>query len=328
MENKRLREVFVNKVLRAIPPHIKPVDYLMDILDLSRISVYRRINGILPFTYDEIVILSSKLNISLDDIIYSNMDSKAIFSFRGLGNSSPEDYFYGILKKYYDNIIEEEKFPNRISIVSMNHLWLLFAISSEDLVRFYYYKWLHLVTENTSNLNYSEVSLSPQTIAITHMVWDKIQYLPNTIFIIDKELFFNSIKDAQYFYQRNLIKEDELQLIKEGFEKVIEYTEGHVLRGKNKMGADRYFYFSPINIYINSSYVEFGDKVLSSFYTYSMNPFETDNVSICTSHKKWLEQLKKYSVLMTASNEALQIDFFKRQREYLDNLINNIPLLP
>lgn len=98
------RKLYVEKVIESIPSHINPVDYLVDALGISKVSVYRRLKCILPFTYDEIIILSTKLSFSLDAIVYAdNNEEKAIFSFKNNEHDHLHDYFKEILILFYSS---------------------------------------------------------------------------------------------------------------------------------------------------------------------------------------------------------------------------------
>jgi len=323
-----VRDLYVKKVIEAIPSHINPVDYLVDVLKISRVSVYRRLKSTLPFTYDEIMILSATLRISLDDIMCSNVaEDKAIFSFQQYEDNQLQDYFLKILKNFQNNLKEQDKYQSRTALISINHLWLVYAVGYEHLLKFHFYKWMHQISFNSYRLIYPEIHLSDEIIETSYQIRRQVQLLMNTVFIIDKRVFFNTIEEIQYYYRRNIIDLGDLTNIKNDLEKLIEYTESHVLMGKNKMGKPRSFYLSSVNIYSNSLYVECDEYYQSFFYEYTPSPFRTTNTSICIYHKKWLESLKKYSILMTASNEALQIDFFSRQKRYLDDLMNDRDLI-
>jgi len=65
IENK----IFVELILKKIPAKFSPVDYLMQTLDLKKGAAYRRIRNQVPFTFGEIIKLSSNLGFSLDEII-------------------------------------------------------------------------------------------------------------------------------------------------------------------------------------------------------------------------------------------------------------------
>lgn len=324
MDIKKSRELFVKKVVETIPSHIKPVDYLMETLDISRVSVYRRLNGELPFSYDEVIILSEKLGFSLDDILYTNTnEEKGIFLFQHYRDTNPQEYFLEVLKSIYQNLKEQNKATNRMAILSINNVWLVYVLGFDHLLKFYYYRWLHQFSFNSYRLVYSEISLSSEIIELSHQIRTEVQLLKNNIFVADKKLFFSIIEDVQYYYRRNLFGEKELLEIKNDLQNLIEYTAAHVAKGRNDAGESRSFYLSSVNLYSNGLYAEYDNSFQSFFYGFNINPFKTNNENICSSHKKWLESIKKYSILMTASNEALQIEFFNKQLGYLADLMDN-----
>ncbi len=71
---KKVRDDIISKILSSMPTNLKPAEYIMRTLNISKGSAYRRLKGTLPFTYDEIVILAQELNFSVDDVI--NSESK------------------------------------------------------------------------------------------------------------------------------------------------------------------------------------------------------------------------------------------------------------
>jgi len=322
MDNYKPREVFVKKILATIPSYIKPVDYLMEILKISRVSVYRRLNCLLPFTYDEIAILSSTLNISMDEILHLDAHDKVIFSFRIDRDLSPHDIFLKVLKDYYHNILAENKAKDRRAIIAINSVLLIHVLGSKDMFRFFYYKWLHL-SFSTSMIYYLEdVVIPDEILEYKDKIIRELKSLSNTTFILDRHTFLNTIKEIQYYYRRKLINKKELYLLKEELEHIIEYAQQHILKGTH-MGVTHYFFLSHLNIYSNSLYVEYADKFQSFFFEFGIHHIRTMNQGVCDVHKKWLESLKKISVLISTSNESAQMDFFSKQKKYLNNLIND-----
>ncbi len=328
MNIQKSRELYVKKVVESIPPNIKPTNYLMDVLDISKVSAYRRLKCILPFTYDEMIVLSKELDFSLDDIIHADLnEEKAIFSYYKYDYENIHEFFVRMLNNIYGYIKNQIKTNENIAIISINHLWIIYVMGYEHLLKFYYFRWMHQMSFNSYRLLYSEIKLSNEILDLSNKIKEQIYRMKKTVFIIDKNLFFNTLHDIQYFYRRNIIGYDELTNIKNDFEKIIQHTESHVLLGKNTMGNLRSFYLSSLNIYSNSFYIECEESTASFFYQYNPYPFMTLNANLCAFHREWLETLKKYSILMTASNEALQIDFFSKQRQYLSDLIEDKDLI-
>jgi len=65
--NKRI----VASILKHIPENEKPVVYLINILNISCESIYRRLRGDIPFSIEELVKLASNLDFSIDTIYYN-----------------------------------------------------------------------------------------------------------------------------------------------------------------------------------------------------------------------------------------------------------------
>ena len=63
---KNLNSVLIAIVLDKIPTTIKPVSYLMELLNLSRESAYRRLRGEISFSFEETAKLSTALDFSVD----------------------------------------------------------------------------------------------------------------------------------------------------------------------------------------------------------------------------------------------------------------------
>ena len=61
-----LNEGLVGLMREKLPPGQNLANYLMDILFLSKVAVYCRLRGEVPFTLTEAAVISRKLGFSLD----------------------------------------------------------------------------------------------------------------------------------------------------------------------------------------------------------------------------------------------------------------------
>ena len=66
--NSELNKKLVAIILKNISENKKPVTYLVNALNISRESAYRRIRGDIPFTVQELVTLAADLKFSIDVI--------------------------------------------------------------------------------------------------------------------------------------------------------------------------------------------------------------------------------------------------------------------
>ncbi len=94
-----LQVSFFKKIKEKLPSHISFPDAISDYLNISNDSAYRRIRGEKALTLDEIEILVSKTNISLDQFFKVNATSNEIsFTGRLIDHEifDFEDYLKGI----------------------------------------------------------------------------------------------------------------------------------------------------------------------------------------------------------------------------------------
>jgi len=322
---KKNEDLLVSVILNSIPGKVKPVPYLMDLLGLSSESVYRRIRGIIPFSFDEVSKLSLTLNFSIDEVVGQAKDKRIFFDLQGSSSSDPKEMYMNMLENYLEHVVAQYKTKKTESVMTMNRLWDIFTVGYDNLFKFYYYKWIHQVHEVPLNYYYSEIVVPPEILNIYKEIKSQMNIIPdmNITFILDREIFLNTIREIRYYYKRKLINDDEMLLIQKDLRAIVEDAERFAQRGTDEFGAKYFYYVSVLDIESNTSYTTFDDIGLeSNFWIYSVSPLRIKNAEVCIMHKRWLDSLKKYSTFISQSNEILQADFFGKQHEYINNIMN------
>lgn len=171
------------------------------------------------------------------------------------------------------------------------------------------------------DFNFSDIIIPSEISELCADIRKYTPYIGNNTFILDANIYYNAILDILYYYKMGLINDDEFSHIRLDLSGLIDRCQKLVLKGCNETNARYDFYLSSLPIEANSSFTWFDDSVESYFYSSHANPMGINNKEACLIHKKWLNSLKKYSSLITQSNEVLQSSFFKKQREYIDNMM-------
>lgn len=324
MEN--FNRTVLERVLAKIPVNMKPVNYLMDMLDLGKESAYRRLRGDQAFSFEEIAVLSAELDFSLDEIVQKNNKNTAIFNYVGGSGSEPEEGMLEFLQYYesYLNGIGNDR-DSKIT-VTMNHLFYTTILGYDNLFKFTYYRWMHQMKEVPLNYQYADIAIDSRILAVRNRILGKEHLLKNVSYIIDKNLFLNMIKEIQYFFRRGLISVDELEMIKKDFFAFMADMEKTLNRGIDSNGNISEIYLSVLNIDNNTVYATSNGKTESSFWLSYGHPIRTTNTEITTRHKYWIDSLKKYATVISRSNELVQADFFNQQREYISKIADDIRL--
>ena len=317
MENKT-KSILIKKILESIPYNIKSTNYLMDILELGRESVYRRLKGDIAFTLDEIITLSTNLGFSIDEIIAETKSDKVIFGISSNVNLSDKETYH--FNDFSLDILTNLHKVDECNITSiLNKVPFLFITDKEYLSRFFYYKWKHQFDKVPLDYCLSDVKIPEEFKATCKKKQHYAKHI-NTTFILDSNIFYNTFKEIKYYYERGLIENEELQNIKHEISDLLNDLQTIMQQGINEMNSRLFFYISSMHIDNSSSRIDSNNKSLIFMDLYSESCIYTSDPQFCKLHKKKMDSLKKYSILISESNEKMQAEFFSQQKRYLSEL--------
>ena len=323
--DKEQNTFLVNRILENIPQKVKPVPYLANLLEISAESVYRRLKGRIPFTFEDVSKLSQSLSFSVDNIIGMKMiDRKALFELKADELVGSTVAFTTMLQQELSHIKQLQESSRSEIIFAMRHLTALSVLDYDTLFRFFYYKWTHQTEDVSINYFFSDVVLP---LEIRELL-KEIRYLSNiplsaneTTVISNPSLCRSIVSEIQYYSKRGLINDEELQLLKNELLAWVDDTAKMIKTGITKHGG-RYNYFlsSFDTIESNSIYTSYDVLEESRFWIYTINPLKANKPGACKTHQEWLNSLKRYATYITQSNEILQAEFLNRQRQNIQSV--------
>ena len=313
--NKRV----VTSILKHIPKNYKQVNYLVNTLKISRESAYRRIRGAIPFTVEELVTLAINLDFSIDTIYDNEKHNHSFHDLSQIQNNT-DDFFVLMLKKFNELIENMRVAKKREAIMAFNTFPPLLYINYPALFKFMYYKWLNQNNDSCQSRLFSETVLPEEAILFQKKMKGNIIPCEKVVIILDVNVFLNLIKEIQYYYNRKLLTNDEIILLREDILRLIEEFERIVQSGTYE-SANIQIYLSSLCINFNSIYYSYDENVEPLFWIFTINPVIIKNAKIISMQLKWINMLKRQSALITQSNEIMQAEFFFRQREYINKYL-------
>lgn len=323
MSNDLNKKVLV-KIASLIPENIKPVNFFMDVLDLGKESAYRRLRGEKALSFEDIYKMSLKLGFSLDELIESNKTDTPKFHDIGGHKQSPENNIWEFFLYYEKYLQRYSKAGNSEIVCTMNHILNTLLVGYDDLFKFVYYRWMHQMKDVPLNYLYSDLVIPAEVKELCSRLAVMHRGIKKVSFIVDNNLFLNLVKEMQYFYIRGLLKEPELNALKEQYLSYMDHLERATTKGVDNNGTKIEIYLSMFSINSTTAYSTWDENEESAFWHYYGHPIITRNKEIACRHKDWLQSLKKYSTVISQSNELLQADFYNKQRSYVDNITKNI----
>src|SRR5688572_9844794 len=99
MEQASIQVMFFQHLKSSLPAHLSMVENVAELLQISIDSAYRRIRGEKPISFDELKILCTSYNISLDQFVHIQTDA-IVFNGRSATSSrfNFEDYLKSVLQ--------------------------------------------------------------------------------------------------------------------------------------------------------------------------------------------------------------------------------------
>jgi len=179
---------------------------------------------------------------------------------------------------------------------------------------------MHQNQESSLKYFYSDVTLPENLLTLQHKSFECLNKVRNNTIIFDSNVFSNLIREIQYYHKRRLINDDELQLLKNDLSNLVNMIEKIAQTGYYGSEAKYNLYLSSLNIDSGSRYIKYNEQMKSMFIVNSIEPVTVVNSNLCALHKKWLESMRKYATLITQSNEILQVKYFNKQRDYIEEM--------
>ena len=314
--DSELNKKLVTTILKHISENKKPINYLVNTLKISRESAYRRMRGDISFTLQELVLLTADLEFSIDSVFEQERQNRSFYDYTR-NEKNPYDFFVLMLKKYSE-LFEKLSFAKRLeTIMAFNSFPPPFCASFSNLFKFVYYKWQYQNKEIARTESYSNLVMPDSVFVFQRKLKGSLIQGKNVTLILDVNIFLNLIKEIQYFYNRKLLTNEELALIKEDTIRLIEQYE-EITRTGTLGGTRIQLYLSSLCVNTNTIYYSFDDKIEPLFWLFTINPVIIQNVGFVSMQMKWLNSLKRQSALITQSNEIMQTKFFFKQREYIN----------
>jgi len=312
------------KILESIPENIKPIEFLTELLNIGKESAYRRMRSEIPFTFEEITKLALELDFSVDEIIGKNKEERIFLDLQVNSTSTHEESFLAMMQEYYKYTELISNAHSKEVLVALNRISIGSIVSCDALFKWYYYNWKHQTYNISLNDPFSETFIPPEINAVRQQFKLIRPNIYNVHYIIDRDIFQNMVREIQYYYNRKLITDDEIAVLRDELMGILKNIETIMQTGCNETGASANYYLSLLDIETNTNCATFDGNIASLYWMHPVNSICIVNQEICNMQKRWIESIKKYSILVTLSNEILQAEFINKQIEYLNNLTKDI----
>lgn len=315
-----IRAVIVEKETLTKSEKEKVASVLSDILCLGKESVYRRLRGEVRFSFEEVALISRALSFSVDNIIGAQANEKAIFEINSVDAHQTNAAYTKRLESHIKTIRKINKDKNSHLKCAYSNLPFFFYLHYENLAKFRMFKNAYQINKSYP-LPFKEFIVEKELVNAQKLFISEIRKIRHSSIIISQDIFTSIIREINYFYNLNLLDDDDLRILKEELNSLRDELYTYAVSGQYGNDAEIYLYLSNVDIEASYLLIE-GDGISQAHLAiYGISGINSQNKNIRDVHNEWIESLKRYSTLITFGGEIQRHKFFKEQKNIINTLL-------
>jgi len=328
MDTPDLQQQFFNYLKSNLPPHLSLVDELVDLLDLSSDSVYRRIRGEKPITLPELKKICERYKISLDQVLQLQNES-VVFQAPEINQLSND--FEDYLRKMCSMIKSFNSFHERRMLYFCKDMIFFHFYLFPEIAAFKTFFWVKTI-KNYPEYNNKTFSLAEYPFTECFTIGQEIIKEYNNIPSLELwnvESINSTISQVQYYKDAGIFRSDaDFEAVVDSFEKCLDHLQLQAEKGVKFMpGASDLAYKSPLQFYVNevvlgtnTIFVEL-DGLKHSILTYNVLSYLITKDPRFNAHSfANFHTLVSRSTLISGTGEKERHKFFKYLKDKLQQL--------
>jgi hypothetical protein len=329
VENYQVR--FLKKLEDLIPSNVSLVNELIDLLNISQDSAYRRLRGETSLSFDEIIKLCTNFKISFDSFI-SLESGNVTFNYTLMNEdeSSFEEYLLSLRNDM--KIISESK--QKQVVYACEDITLFHQFNLPMISAFKMFYWMKSIM-NIPSLQGQKFDFNlvrPDFLELGQEIYNYYCKIPSVEVWTDTTIQ-STIKQIAFYWSSGVFKSEEDAInICESLREELLYIERQAEAGCKYIDNSRtiennnnfVLYFSDIEITTNCVLVRLGDSKAVYLGHFSFNSMSTSDKVYCDETEMWLNNLIKKSIPISGVSEKHRYQFFKKAYNQIDELISTI----
>lgn len=307
----------LDTVISKLSPDVSPVWFIMDVLSIGKEAAYRRLRGEVALTLKEAVLLSQRLNLSLDEVIGENNGKVRPFRLclADFGNPREEDYC--ILEEYVDALFRAQYDPSSTLTVLVNTFPQQLYLRYKNILKFFLLKWNYQNVAGQAK-TYHQVKIPDRMQQIFRSSLEAYMQFTSTCFILDKQIGFSFATNLRYFASVGLVNAAETDMIRKEAHLMLNYLEQLAIIGQYENGNKVYMYVSNTSVDRPCFNIKIQKEYLSVFETCILNGIASTDETSYRKMRDWHASRRRLSTLISQSGELQRITFFEELHRQVD----------
>ena len=320
MKQENWYDTFIEMLTKRYPKKTQLIHFLMDLLELEREAVYRRLRKDVMFSIHEIVTIATAWSISLDEITEINSGNIS-FQMKMMNYLDPSKEEVNFLRNVIQSIEYLKNFPETEFMDICNKLPRKLFAGFEHLNHFYMFKWLYQYGSESEAQPMSKIVISKERKKVTKDYYNAIKLVPQSNLIFDCNMFEYLVQDIQYFHSIYMITNEEKELIKKDLLALLAYllevaNKGYYPETRNKVSL----YISQLKIDTSYSYTYTPEVNVCYVHVFEKFEIHSYNTEMVSNFMSWMQLKKRTSIQISEVDEKYRIEYFTKQRQLIESL--------
>jgi len=280
---------------------------LMHILNIKKEAAYRRLNGQCAYTIGDVVRLSRKLQIPMNELT-DNVKPTA---------AQPSERILEAMEEYRLFMVRNtENYPMTV-MRTLLQLDIFMALKLPNLFRFL----LFILNHRAHPVSFDDYRVDDAVETKRQALLKMRMPVCNGETFISETVIEDMSRDLFYYYDCGMISDANILTLCDELSSMVDALEDKLCLGTD--GEDNpMLYYLPLRGLCQDTIALRVNGCILLFYR------EYDGCHVCRKslhdrahYLQWFENMKKYSMQITNFNEKQRIEFIARQRRALDNIV-------
>lgn len=322
MNKLLIQENILQAIKEKVPNKAVLVNLLVDLLNIEKEAVYRRIRGDVAFSFAEVALIAKSFDISLDSIISNTLSAKSRpFQLKMINYFDPNEVDYVMMEQYNALMKDAMNDPDSEMVDCCTLFPIQLMAGCKYLERLQLLKNIYESGQTNRIKSSKDVYLNERMSGLIEEYVQLTRKIKNIYYIFDPLIIEYLVGDIIYFKSINLIGDEEVELLKKDLHRFIFNLEQMVTSGVDKeTGSQLHFYIASINFNVSISSVKFNNFHISLIRAFVFNNFTSLDMESYKLVKQRMSAIFRSSTMISVSGERQRKIFFDRQREIIETL--------
>jgi hypothetical protein len=322
---KDIQKAFLARVKSVVPSNVSFVDELAELLNTSNDSAYRRLRAETLLSIDEIAMICAHFKVPFETETQTN-SSNVNFNYFKLDGK--EDNFKHWLVTMCDNVKRISETPESSILYAADDIPIWHHFFDDELTAFKIFYWLKNIV-NVEVYNGKKYHASLVDVNLVNAAKGLLKYYNHcqSTEIWSEDTINSSIKQIEYFWESGYFETKEQALkICDCLTACIKNLESKAeSESKEGNGIKNFRLFqSEIMIGNNSIIVDLNGNKLAFLSNNTFNMMSTTTPDFVEENERWVNNLLRKSIQISAVSEKQRNRFFKGMYDKLEQLKSRI----